>query len=215
MMGHMCHIGSEWVNRDIPYFGILASFKTFKESFNTKITLHFGHQVSSKSYCEANLKKKNGNISILVVHLQLVASNALIKIDNPYRVPLLIHIPFWVEFLIDSHWINCFVFSKEKVYEEVSTVFFGDKNKPAEVSDLAQLKFLEQCIKESLRKLSTVPIAERYVTHDVTLSGIRFFQRIHSSDAQNSQKCTLKNKTYSKYECLIFQMDELYLLEPI
>ncbi|KAK7595114.1 hypothetical protein V9T40_001547 [Parthenolecanium corni] len=59
---------------------------------------------------------------------------------------------------------------QEKVYEEINTVFSGDKNKSAEFSELTKLTFLDQCIRESLRKLSVVPAVERRVTNDVVLS---------------------------------------------
>ena len=84
-------------------------------------------------------------------------------------------------------------FSKEKVYEEINTVFSGDKNKSEEFSELTKLTFLDQCIRESLRKLSVVPAVERRVTNDVVLSGMPFF----SNNSRISRIENLKNQILS------------------
>ncbi|XP_038210435.1 cytochrome P450 4g15-like [Zerene cesonia] len=61
---------------------------------------------------------------------------------------------------------------QEKVYEEIRKVI-GEKNRLIEASDLANLKYLEAVIKETLRLYPPVPIFVRAVHKDITLpSGV-------------------------------------------
>ncbi|KAK7595117.1 hypothetical protein V9T40_001550 [Parthenolecanium corni] len=87
---------------------------------------------------------------------------------SPSAVPM-----FYLDIMTSSFFFNSSSKS-EKVHEELNAVFFEDKDRPAETSDLAKLTFLEQCIKESLRKSSVIPFVERYVTTDVTMKGMYY-----------------------------------------
>nr|QSD59141.1 CYP4C122 [Diaphanosoma celebensis]QST15031.1 CYP4C33-like protein 2 [Diaphanosoma celebensis] len=59
---------------------------------------------------------------------------------------------------------------QDKVQEELGRVF-GDSDRPASISDLNELKYLECCIKEALRLYPSVPIMGRRLTEDVTFHG--------------------------------------------
>lgn len=50
--------------------------------------------------------------------------------------------------------------------EEVDQVF-GDSTRPCSIHDLVQLKYLECCLKETLRLYTPVPFIMRYLTEDV------------------------------------------------
>lgn len=64
-----------------------------------------------------------------------------------------------------------FFFLQEKVYEELLFVFGNDKSRPPELEDLKQLVFLEQCIKETLRRFPPVPFILREAVEDIQLKG--------------------------------------------
>ena len=51
------------------------------------------------------------------------------------------------------------------------TVFDGDCDRPVELQDLTNLPFMEQCIKETLRRFPPAPIALRQVEKDIVLAG--------------------------------------------
>nr|XP_022906467.1 cytochrome P450 4C1-like isoform X2 [Onthophagus taurus] len=61
---------------------------------------------------------------------------------------------------------------QQKAYEEIQDVL-GDKNTPETISDLNELKYLECCIKESLRIYPSVPLISRVLTEDITLDGFK------------------------------------------
>ncbi|CAG4966752.1 unnamed protein product [Colias eurytheme] len=59
---------------------------------------------------------------------------------------------------------------QEKMYEELKTIFQGSDRLPT-MDDLNDMKYLECCIKESLRLYPSVPFIARYLNEDVVLSG--------------------------------------------
>ncbi|XP_046636792.1 cytochrome P450 4C1-like isoform X1 [Daphnia pulicaria] len=56
------------------------------------------------------------------------------------------------------------------VQEELNEVF-GDSDRPCTMEDTTKLKYLECCIKESLRLYPAVPIISRYISEDFELGG--------------------------------------------
>uniref|UniRef100_A0A1E1WM70 Cytochrome P450 n=1 Tax=Pectinophora gossypiella TaxID=13191 RepID=A0A1E1WM70_PECGO len=59
---------------------------------------------------------------------------------------------------------------QDKIYKELQGVF-GDSREPPTVEELSELKYLECCIKESLRIYPSVPFIARYITEDAELGG--------------------------------------------
>jgi cytochrome P450 family 4 len=55
------------------------------------------------------------------------------------------------------------------VMEEVDQVFGGDAERPCSTQDAAQLKYLECCIKETLRLYPSVPAVMRSLTEDIDI----------------------------------------------
>ncbi|KAB7493926.1 Cytochrome P450 4c3 [Armadillidium nasatum] len=66
----------------------------------------------------------------------------------------------WTIYLLGSH-----PKFQEKVHEELDSIF-GDSDRPATSGDLRDMKYLECCIKESLRLFPSVPIMAREITED-------------------------------------------------
>lgn len=54
---------------------------------------------------------------------------------------------------------------QEKIHEELVRVF-GDSDRPVTMSDLNELKYLECCIKETLRLYPSVPAIGRTLSED-------------------------------------------------
>ncbi|XP_037040611.1 cytochrome P450 4C1-like [Bradysia coprophila] len=69
----------------------------------------------------------------------------------------------WTLFLIGSH-----PHVQEKIFEEMDTIFEGS-DRPATLSDLNEMKYLERCIKEGLRLYPAVPKVGRMLNEDVQL----------------------------------------------
>lgn len=55
--------------------------------------------------------------------------------------------------------------------EELDQIFEGDQERPATSQDLAAMKYLECCLKESLRLYQSVPIISRILGEDVEIDG--------------------------------------------
>ena len=62
---------------------------------------------------------------------------------------------------------------QQKVYEEVRKVvgYSTDGEPDFSMDDLAELTYLEQCIKETLRVFTLFPITLRKTCEDITLNG--------------------------------------------
>jgi cytochrome P450 family 4 len=55
------------------------------------------------------------------------------------------------------------------IMEEVDQVFGSDTDRPCTTQDASQLKYLECCIKETLRLYPSVPAVMRSLTEDVDI----------------------------------------------
>lgn len=58
--------------------------------------------------------------------------------------------------------------AQHKIIEELNNIFKGS-DREVVYEDLQQMKYLEQCIKETMRLCPSVPIIARKTTQDVTL----------------------------------------------
>ena len=54
---------------------------------------------------------------------------------------------------------------------------FGDSDRPCTTQDVAELKYLECCIKETMRLYPSVPAVMRYMTEDVDVGNEPFSSR--------------------------------------
>jgi len=59
-----------------------------------------------------------------------------------------------------------------KVQEELEQIFGSDKDRPVTMEDLTRMKYLELCIKESLRIYPSVPFIGRAIKTDCPLGTI-------------------------------------------
>lgn len=59
--------------------------------------------------------------------------------------------------------------SQRKIYEEMEQIF-GDSKRLATMADLHEMRYLECCIKESLRLYPSVPFIARNLTQETVLS---------------------------------------------
>lgn len=58
---------------------------------------------------------------------------------------------------------------QQKCWEEIEEIFQGDQERVPTMNDLRQMKYLEQCIKESLRMYPSVPILARSISEDIQM----------------------------------------------
>ncbi|CAH0714226.1 unnamed protein product, partial [Brenthis ino] len=63
--------------------------------------------------------------------------------------------------------VDTFMF-EDKIYQEMHSIF-GDSQRLPTLEDLSGMKYLELCIKESLRLYPSVPIIQRHVNEETTL----------------------------------------------
>ncbi|KZS02129.1 Uncharacterized protein APZ42_000953, partial [Daphnia magna] len=71
----------------------------------------------------------------------------------------------WFLYLISRHP------DKQKLLMEELSIVFGDSDRPCTVQDLAELKYLECCIKETLRLYPSAPFILRRLPEDVEIGG--------------------------------------------
>ena len=64
------------------------------------------------------------------------------------------------------------MWKQELVSEELSRVFDDDVDRPITMSDLAELKYLECCIKETLRLYPSVPGYGRNLSEDINIGKV-------------------------------------------
>ncbi len=69
----------------------------------------------------------------------------------------------WTLFLIGSH-----PDVQQKIFDEMDAIF-GNSDRPATLSDLNEMKYMERCIKEGLRLYPAVPKVGRILSDDVQL----------------------------------------------
>ena len=58
---------------------------------------------------------------------------------------------------------------QDKVLAELDSIFEGDKERPITTMDLSKMKYLEYCVKESLRLFPSVPFMSRELQNDLKL----------------------------------------------
>lgn len=58
---------------------------------------------------------------------------------------------------------------QERIYEELETIFYDDINRPINIEDLKQMRYLEMCIKETLRLYPSIQMVGRRLTETLQL----------------------------------------------
>ena len=62
---------------------------------------------------------------------------------------------------------------QRKCWEELNDIFDGDQDRAATSEDLARMKYLESCLKESLRLYQSVPVISRVLAEDIEILGYK------------------------------------------
>lgn len=70
----------------------------------------------------------------------------------------------WTLFLL-----GCYPQYQERVLEELDEIFGGDRDTPATMKNLMDMRYLECCIKDALRLFPSVPMMGRSITEDVQI----------------------------------------------
>lgn len=63
---------------------------------------------------------------------------------------------------------------QDKIYEEITAILGDDRNRPATMKELNDMKYLECCIKEALRLFPSVPVMARHLSEDMTVGKNEF-----------------------------------------
>lgn len=58
---------------------------------------------------------------------------------------------------------------QKRVHEEIDAVFWGEMDRDVTMADLAELRYLEMCLKESLRIYPPIPLMSRKMLFNVKL----------------------------------------------
>jgi cytochrome P450 family 4 len=64
---------------------------------------------------------------------------------------------------------------QDRVFQEIDTVMGGDRERAPTMMELAEMKYLECCIKEALRLYPSVPLIARHLKEDVKISEKRSY----------------------------------------
>ena len=72
------------------------------------------------------------------------------------------------------HCISLHPDEQEKLFDELDRVFGDDTERPCTMQDCSQLKYLECCIKETLRLYPSAPFVARRLTEDVQIGQLPF-----------------------------------------
>ncbi len=76
-----------------------------------------------------------------------------------------------------------FTLFQDELYKELIDVF-GEGLQPPTLADLSKLNFLEQCIKETLRRFPTAPVVLRRALEDLPINGKFLHSAISSTVVQ-------------------------------
>ncbi len=76
------------------------------------------------------------------------------------------------------------------IFDELDVVFCGDLERPCTTQDVAELKYLECCIKEAMRIYPSIPFVMRNLTEDVEIGTVR--QQNSSQSKQNKYLLDIK-----------------------
>lgn len=77
---------------------------------------------------------------------------------------------------------------QEKIFEELDSVF-GSSDRPANMNDMANLKYLECVFRESIRLFPPVPILSRLIEEDITIGKSL---EVQPNTSKSTAKLTLK-----------------------